>query len=70
MEAWQPEHAWACNAGFLGVDVPGSASRLESLLLYAESPPAIYFGDAILLGDAICAPPAVSAVPDHCECKT
>ena len=24
MEAWQPEHAWACNAGFLGVDVPGT----------------------------------------------
>ena len=46
------------------------ASRLESLLLYAESPPAIYFGTPSVLGDAPLRSRAVSAVPDHGECKT
>jgi len=46
------------------------ASRVESLLLYAESPPATYFGDAICARRRHLGSTAVSAVPDHGECKT
>jgi len=46
------------------------ASRVELLLLYAESPPATYFGDAICARRRHLGSAAVSAVPDHGECKT
>ena len=45
------------------------ASRLEPLLLYAESPPAIYFGDAICAGRRHLRSPAVSAVPDQVNAR-
>ena len=46
------------------------ASRVESLLLYAESPPATYFGAAICARRRHLGSAAVSAVPDHGACKT